>query len=464
MTCKEIIALCEKNSARLIDLKFCDLPGAWQHFAVPVGQFNEKIFTDGIGFDGSSIKGFKNIEESDMILIPDDKTFVIDRFGKEPVGSLICDIYEPQTKERFANDARFIAQKAETHLKKTGIADTAYFGPEPEFFIFDRVEFSNEQNRAFHQIESAETGGQNNDNESGHRIRAKEGYFPMAPQDKTANIRREIVFELQRLGIEVEKEHYEVAAAGQAEIDIKYDTLAAQADKVMLLKYAVKNVAHKFGKTATFMPKPIFGDNGSGMHTHISLWKNNSSLFFDQNGYAGLSQIALWFIGGLLTHGKSLMAFCAPTTNSYKRLVPGFEAPTNLAYSARNRSAAIRVPMYENSPSSKRIEFRPPDASCNPYLAFSAMLMAGIDGIKNKINPGEPANGNIYKNGNDIPQVSASLEESLAALENDCQYLFDGEVFEKSLIKDWIAHKITAECDFCRLRPTPAEFELYYAI
>ena len=466
MEYKNIVEKCKEENIKLIDLRFCDLPGAWQHFTVPLDQFEEKIFFEGIGFDSSSIRGFKEINESDMILIPDAKTSCVDNFGKEPVLSLICDIYEPENKEKFAGDARFIAKKAEKYLEASGIADTAYFGPEPEFFIFDRVKFSNEQNRAFYQVESGEANwiGNEQDNGAGYKIRNKEGYFPMAPADQTMDIRRAIVAKLQRLDIEVEKEHHEVATAGQAEIDIKYDTVVAQADKLMLFKYTVKNVAANFGKTATFMPKPIFGDNGSGMHTHISLWKNEKNLFFDQNGYAGLSQTALWFIGGLLAHGKSLMAFCAPTINSYKRLVPGFEAPTNLAYSARNRSAAIRVPMYNNSPASKRIEFRPPDASCNPYLAFAAMLMAGLDGVKQKIDPGQPANGNIYKNGDGIPQVPASLEESLAALEADHQYLLDGDVFGKSLIENWINFKKTAECDFCRLRPTPAEFELYYII
>ncbi len=459
-----MVEKCKKENVRLIDLRFCDLPGAWQHFSVPLGQFEEKIFSGGIGFDGSSIRGFKNIEESDMILIPDARTFAVDRFGKEPVGGLICDVCDPESKTRFEKDPRTIAQAAEKFLKESGTADAAYFGPEAEFFIFDRVEFANEQNRAFYQIESGEAnwpGGEGAG--SGHKIRNKEGYFPMAPADQTMDIRREMVAELQQLGIEVEKEHHEVATAGQAEIDIKYDTPAAQADKIMMFKYAVKNVAHRFGKTATFMPKPLFGDNGSGMHTHISLWKNGKNLFFDQNGYAGLSQTALWFIGGLLAHGRSLMAFCAPTTNSYKRLVPGFEAPTNLAYSARNRSAAIRVPMYDNSPSAKRIEFRPPDASGNPYLAFAAMLMAGIDGIKNKTDPGEPANGDIYKNNGGIPQVPASLEESLAALETDHEYLLAGGVFGASLIDCWISFKKN-ECDFCRLKPTPAEFELYYGV
>ncbi len=477
MEAKEIVELCEKAGAKMIDLKFCDLPGAWQHFTVPLDQFNEKVFSEGIGFDGSSIRGFKNIEESDMVLAPDAKSFVIDMFAKEPVGSLICDVYEPPVsakesggtkdrKTRFGNDPRAIAQQAQEYLKKTGVADTAYYGPEAEFFIFDRVEFANGQNHAFHRIESGEANWSDNgeDNGSGYKIRNKEGYFPMPPTDQTADIRRDMVAELKRLGIEVEKEHHEVATAGQAEIDIKYDSLLSQADKIMMFKYAVKNVARRAGKTATFMPKPLFGDNGSGMHTHISLWKDSEALFFDANGYAGLSQTALWFIGGLLAHGRSLMAFCAPSTNSYKRLVPGFEAPTNLAYSARNRSAAIRIPMYSGAPASKRIEFRPADASCNPYLAFSAMLMAGLDGIANKVDPGKPANGNIYKNRDSISQVPASLEESLAALEKDREYLFAGNVFSKTIVESWISHKKTAEYDIVRTRPTPIEFELYYDI
>lgn len=456
----------------MIDLKFVDLPGTWQHFTVPLDQFDEKVFAEGVGFDGSSIRGFKAINESDMVLVPDQKSFVIDMFAQHPVGSLICDVYEPGLKTRFENDPRSIAQKAQKFLKDSGIADIAYFGPEAEFFIFDRVEFGTEQNCSFYRVESAEAnwGDNGEDDGSGYKIRNKEGYFPVAPTDQTIDVRREIVAELIRLGIEVEKEHHEVATAGQAEIDIKYDSLLSQADKVMMFKYTVKNIARRCGKTATFMPKPLFGDNGSGMHTHISLWKGSTPLFFDASGYAGLSQAALWFIGGLLKHGKSLMALAAPTTNSYKRLVPGFEAPTNLAYSARNRSAAIRIPMYSESPASKRIEFRPADASCNPYLAFAAMLMAGLDGITNKIDPGKPVTGNIYKlasleNGTDsIPQVPASLEESLAALESDHDYLLAGNVFSDGIIKTWIDYKKTAEYDAIRTRPTAAEFSLYYDI
>lgn len=466
---KEIIETCEKNGAAMIDLKFCDLPGTWQHFSIPIGQFGEDLFSKGTGFDGSSIRGFKTIDESDMVLVPDPATFYIDKFGQAPVGSLVCDVYEPGLKEYFKNDPRAIAKKAEAYLASVGFADKSFFGPEAEFFIFDRVEFNSGQNHAFHRVESNEAAWVKNcdDDGSGYKIRNKEGYFPVSPLDKTADVRRAIVAELQRLNIEVEKEHHEVATGGQAEIDIKYDSLLSIADKVMLFKYAVKNIAKSFGKTATFMPKPLFGDNGSGMHTHISLWKGSIPLFFDANNYAGLSQMALYFIGGLLRHAPALMAFCAPTTNSYKRLVPGYEAPVNLVYSARNRSAAIRIPMYENSPASKRIEFRPPDAGANPYLAFSAMLMAGLDGIKQKMDPGKPANGNIYETGKNkeaVAQVPGSLKDSLDALENDHGFLLEGEVFSKDLIKSWIDYKTTAEYDFIRMRPNPAEFILYYDI
>lgn len=466
MDYKEIIELCKKSGAGLIDLKFCDLPGTWQHFTVPLEQFGAKTFEEGVGFDGSSIRGFKNIEESDMVLLPDPETFVVDNFGADPVGSIICDVYEPGAKNRFENDPRAVAQKAERFLKESGVADTAYFGPEAEFFLFDRVEFANEQNCCFHRIESGEANWNDNGENSGigHKIRNKEGYFPMSPTDQTMDIRRAAVTELLRLGIEVEKEHHEVATAGQAEIDIKYDSLTNQADKVMLFKYTVKNIARQFGKTATFMPKPLFGDNGSGMHTHISLWKNTAPLFFGQDGYAQLSQTALWFIGGLLAHGRSLMAFCAPTTNSYKRLVPGFEAPVNLTYSSRNRSAAIRIPAYSDNPAAKRIEFRPADASGNPYLAFAAMLMAGLDGIAKKTDPGKAIDGNIYKNADGIPQVPDSLQESLKALGKDHEYLLAGKVFSKELINTWITYKKTVEYDFVRTRPNPAEFELYYGI
>ncbi len=461
------------NGVKLIDLKFCDLPGAWQHFSIPIEELSKKIFVNGVGFDGSSIRGFKEIQESDMLLVPDLKTFCLEPFSGLPTASFICDVWEPgRHKKRFENDPRFVAQKAEDYLKKTKIGDTAYFGPEAEYFIFDSVRFSQDQNFSYYELNSAEANwSENGDKKSpangdGYKIRNKEGYFPVPPLDKLVEIRRETVLELQRLGIRVEKEHHEVSTGGQAEIDIRYDSLCNMADKLMLFKYVVKNVAKKYGKTATFMPKPIFGDNGSGMHIHISLWKQGKPLFFDKSGYAQLSKTALYFIGGLLKHASALMAFVAPTTNSYKRLVPGYEAPVNLVYSARNRSAAIRIPMYSDKPAEKRIEFRPPDPAANPYLAFSAMLMAGLDGIKNKIDPGKPLDKNIYKLSEEekknFSQVPDSLGKALLALEKDRNFLLAGGVFSEGLINTWLSYKRSAEYDFIRLRPHPAEFILYY--
>ncbi len=472
MTHEEIIKECEKNEIKLIDMKFCDLPGTWQHFTVPLKEFGKGIFDEGIGFDGSSIRGFKEIQDSDMVLIPDPETFMVDPFSKFPLGSLICDVYESGAKNPFENDPRFIAKKAEEFLTKSGLADKAYFGPEAEFFIFDKVNFGSGPNFSFYEIKSAEANWDSKEdkdlpgNGHGYKIRNKEGYFPVPPMDQLADIRREMVFEMEKMGIEVEKEHHEVSTGGQAEIDIRYDTLKKIADKTMAFKYAVKNVAFRNGKTATFMPKPIWGDNGSGMHVHASLWKEGSPLFYSDSGYANLSEMALYFIGGLLKHAPAILAFAAPTTNSYKRLVPGFEAPVNLAYSNHNRSAAIRIPDYSKSPASKRIEFRPPDPSANPYLTFSAMLLAGLDGIKNKVYPGEPVNGNIYKMSADrsIPQVPDSLDKSLAALEKDSDFLTKDGVFGKGLISTWINYKKTAEYDFIRTKPSPAEFMLYYDV
>ena len=452
----------------MVDLKFCDMPGAWQHFSIPVSQVDESLFSKGAGFDGSSIRGFKQINESDMLLKPDPETFFIDPFNKAKVASMICNVHDPIIKARFEEDPRYVAEKAEKFLLESGIADKSYFGPEAEFFIFDSVRFSQDQNAAYHEVKSCEANWHDCCDEDapadGYKIKSKEGYFPVSPLDQHGDVRKEMVMELEKLGIEVEKEHHEVATAGQAEIDIKYDTLLSQADKLMKFKYVVKNVAKRNGKTATFMPKPLFGDNGSGMHTHISLWKGGTNLFFDANGYGGLSQTALYFIGGLLKHGQALVALTSPTVNSYKRLVPGYEAPVNLVYSARNRSAAIRIPMYDNSPASKRLEFRPPDPTANPYLAFSAMLMAGIDGIVNKIDPGKPAEGNIFKNGEGLPQVPDSLKGALDALAKDHDFLLKGNVFSKALIDSWIDYKTTAEYDYIRMRPTPAEFILYYDI
>ena len=473
MEYEEVIKECEKRGIKLIDLKFCDLPGTWQHFTLPISQLDKKVFEEGTGFDGSSIRGFKEIQESDMLLVPDIKTFAIDAFSKYPLASFICDVYEPGSKKMpFGNDPRFVARKAEELLVKSGIADKAYFGPEAEFFIFDKVNFGAGQNFSFHEIKSAEANWDAKEdkdlpgNGHGYKIRNKEGYFPVPPMDQLADIRREMVFEMEKFGIEVEKEHHEVSTGGQAEIDIKYGTLLENADKLMAFKYIVKNVAFRNGKTATFMPKPIWGDNGSGMHVHVSLWKSGQPLFYSDSGYANLSETAIHFIGGLLKHAPALMAFAAPTTNSYKRLVPGFEAPVNLVYSSRNRSAAIRVPAYSNSPAAKRIEFRPPDPSANPYLIFSAMLLAGLDGIKNKIIPLSPIDENIYKmdKNKEIPQVPDSLDKSLMALEKDSEFLTKEGVFSKELISAWIDYKKTAEYDFIRTRPNPAEFMLYYDV
>jgi len=471
MTYEKILENAEKNKIEIIDLKFCDLPGTWQHFGIPLKQLDKSIFTEGLGFDGSSIRGFKEIEESDMILIQDINTLFIDPFGKIPSAGLICNVYE-SSKNRFGGDPRFIAEKAEKYLIESGIADKSCFGPEAEFFIFDSVKFGESQNFSCHEIKSAEANWHDCENEgnadNGNKIRNKEGYFPVAPLDRLADMRREMVLEMEKSGIEVEKEHHEVSTGGQAEIDIKYDSLLNAADKLMTFKYIVKNVAARHGKTATFMPKPIFGDNGSGMHTHVSLWKKGDPIFYEKSGYAGLSETALHFVGGLLEHAPALMAFAAPTTNSYKRLVPGYEAPVNLAYSLSNRSAAIRIPAYSDKPHAKRIEFRPPDPSANPYLVFSAMLMAGLDGIKNKINPGKPFDKNIYKldekDAMEIPKVPDSLGKSLLALEKDNKFLTAGGVFSNSLIKTWIDYKRTSEYDFVRIRPTAAEFILYYNV
>lgn len=471
MSYEEMMEECEKSEINFIDLKFCDLPGSWQHFTVPLKKFNKEIFTEGIGFDGSSIRGFKEIQDSDMILIPDGKTFTKDPFSKFPLASFVCGIYEP-SGQPFEKDPRFVAQKAEDFLARTGIADKAYFGPEAEFFIFDKANFGIGQNFSFHEIKSAEANWDSKEdkdapgNGHGYKIKNKEGYFPVPPADQLADLRREMMIEMEKMGIETEKEHHEVSAGGQAEIDIKYGTLKNTADNLMAFKYAVKNTAFRNGKTATFMPKPIFGDNGSGMHVHISLWKENSPIFYSDSGYANLSEAALHFIGGLLKHAPAVLAFAAPTVNSYKRLVPGFEAPVNLVYSNRNRSAAIRIPDYSKSPAQKRIEFRPPDPSANPYLAFAAMLLAGIDGIANKINPGDPASGNIYKEAcsNTMPQVPDSLDKSLLALKKDKDFLTKDGVFSEELIASWIDYKKTAEYDFVRTCPSSAEFMLYYGI
>ncbi len=464
----------KENDIQIIDLKFNDLPGLWQHFSIPprelhLDDIETSIWVDGIGFDGSSIRGFQKIQESDMILIPDPSTARIDPACSAPTLSLICDIKDPLTKEPYSRDPRYIAKKAEAHLTKTGIADECYWGPELEFFIFDDVRFDQTENSGYYFVDSVEgewNSGRDENPNLGYKPRFKEGYFPVPPHDSLQDLRTEMVLTMEKLGITVEVHHHEVATAGQCEIDMRYDTLVSMADKVMWYKYIVKNVARKAGKVATFMPKPLFGDNGSGMHVHQSLWKKGKPLFYDEKGYALTSQLCRWYIGGLLKHGRALMAFCAPTTNSYKRLVPGYEAPVNLVYSARNRSAAARIPVYTAQPKAKRIEFRPPDPTCNPYLAFPALLMAGLDGIENQIDPGAPMDKNTYelspREAARLKTVPGSLDEALRALEADHEFLLKGGVFTKDVLDVWLEYKREAEIDPVRLRPHPWEFYLYF--
>jgi glutamine synthetase len=466
---------CKTNNIEVVDFKFNDLPGMWQHFSIPAAHLLETngtggIWTDGIGFDGSSIRGFQKIQESDMILMPDRSTAVMDPICQIPTLSVICDIYDPITKKPYSRDPRYIAKKAEKYLIKTKIAEESYWGPEAEFFVFDDVRFAQSQKQGFYHIDSAEASWNTGKDEKpnlGYKPRYKEGYFPCAPHDTLQDFRSEIMLVLRRVGVEVECHHHEVATGGQCEIDIKYGPLVNMADNLMWYKYVIKNIAKRYNKTATFMPKPVFQDNGSGMHCHQSLWKSGKPLFFDSKGYALTSQMCRWYIGGLLKHAKSILAFAAPTTNSYKRLVPGYEAPVNLVMSARNRSAAVRIPVYNEHPKGKRVEFRSPDPSCNAYLAFSAMLMAGLDGIQNKIDPGAPCDKNLYelpeKEASKIRTVPKSLEEAINALEKDHQYLLKGDVFTQDVIDTWIDYK-RAEMDEIRLRPHPWEFHLYYDI
>jgi glutamine synthetase len=451
----------------MVDVKFVDTFGIWQHFSVPIGELTEDAFTDGLGFDGSSIRGWRSIEASDMLAMPDPETAYIDPFCSVPTLSMICTIVEPGTKEAYTRDPRGIAQRAEKYLVSTGVADSAVFGPEAEFFIFDNVQYDTKANGTFYSVDSEEgiwNTGRDEAPNTGYKIRHKEGYFPVPPNDTQQDIRTEIVLIMEQMGLKIEKHHHEVATAGQAEIDFRFDTLVKTADNMMVYKYVIRNVARRHGKTATFMPKPLFGDNGSGMHTHQSLWKNGKPLFAGKE-YAGLSQLALHYIGGVLKHAKALCAICSPTTNSYKRLVPGYEAPVNLAYSSSNRSAAVRIPTYSESPKSKRIEYRPPDNSANPYLCYTAMLMAGLDGVLNKINPGEPLDKNMYELPPEelakVPQVPSSLGEALDLLEHDHAFLLKGDVFTSDFLEMWIAAK-RREVDALRLRPHPYEFFLYY--
>jgi glutamine synthetase len=470
MTPKEVLDMAKENGAKLVDLRFMDFPGLWQHFSVPIGELEESSFEDGFGFDGSSIRGWQPIHASDMLVIPDADTAKMDPFYAAPTLTLICNIVDPVTREPYTRDPRNIASKADAYLKSSGIGDVAYFGPEAEFFIFDDIRFESTRFSAFYEIDSIEGNwntGRDEGPNLGYKPRHKEGYFPVPPMDKFQDLRSEMVLTLEELGIDVEAQHHEVATAGQAEIDMRFKPLLQMADQLMWFKYVLKNVAYRNNHTVTFMPKPLFEDNGTGMHTHISIWKGDQPLFAGDK-YAGISQEALYGIGGILKHCKALCAFTNPTTNSYKRLVPGFEAPVNLAYSSRNRSAAVRIPMYSTSPKAKRIEFRTPDPSCNGYLAFSAMLMAVIDGIQNKIDPGDPLDKDIYnlppEELAEIPSAPGSLDEAIEALKADQEFLMKGDVFTQDAIDMWVEYKTENEINDIKLRPHPHEFYLYYDI
>jgi len=469
----DVLKLMKENNVKFVDVKFMDFPGTQQHFTVSAKNFDEGTFEDGLGFDGSSIRGWKSIDQSDMIVMPDAETAIIDPFCDIPTLSIIGNILDPITREKYSRDPRNTAIKAEAYLKSTGIGDTCFVGPELEFFVFSEARYNFSPNEAFFVLDSEEAAWNmgKDDREDygrpnlGRKIPYKGGYFPNQPTDTLQNLRSEIVDLMNQYGMDIELHHHEVATAGQCEIDMRFDSLLHMADRSALYKYIIKNVCYRHGLTATFMPKPLYGDNGSGMHTHMSIWKNGKNLFAG-NGYAGLSETALFFIGGVLKHARAILAFSNPTTNSYKRLVPGYEAPVNLAYSQRNRSAAIRIPMYNQSDKAKRIEFRCPDPAANPYWVFSALMMAGIDGVQNRISPGDPLDKNIYDLPADIakavPKACGSLEESLQALEEDHEFLLKGDVFTEDVIETWIEYKMQAEVDALRLRPHPYEFVLYY--
>jgi glutamine synthetase len=470
MTAQEVVSFAKENGALMVDFKFMDFVGIWQHFSTPISEFDEDIFEEGLGFDGSSIRGWQPIHASDMIIIPDPETAKMDPFTAVPTLSLICNIFDPITKEGYTRDPRNIAQKAEAYLKSLGVGDTAYFGPEAEFFIFDDVRFDSTANQSFYIVDSSEgiwNSGREEFPNLGYKPRHKEGYFPVPPTDSQNDLRTEMVMELQNVGIRIEAQHHEVATGGQAEIDMRFASLVDMADQLQWFKYVIKNVANRNGKTVTFMPKPLYGDNGSGMHTHVSIWKDGVNLFAG-DGYGGLSKMALYYIGGIIKHSAALCAICNPTTNSYKRLVPGFEAPVNMAYSSRNRSAALRIPMFSTNPKSKRVEYRTPDPSCNGYLAFAAILMAGLDGIENKIDPGQPLDKDIYGLSPEelagIPSAPGSLEEALKALKADHEFLLRGDVFTPDVIEKWIEYKTEAEVNPVRMRPVPMEFALYFDI
>jgi glutamine synthetase len=466
-----IIDYAAEHGAKFVSIRFADLPGAWHHLTYPIEMLSEDSFEEGFGFDASSLRGWAAIHESDMLLVPDNTRFWIDPFSQETTLCLIANVVDPITKEGYWLDPRAIARRAESYLKFTGIADTAFFGPEAEFFVFDNVQFHNNQNSAGYTLEGEEAHWNSGRKDEytinqGYHIRPKEGYVPVSPLDSLIDLRAEISLLLGEVGITVECLHHEVAPM-QCEIDFRFDTMLRTADNLMLFKYIVRNTAHAHGKSATFMPKPLYGDNGSGMHVHQSLWHDEKPLFAGDQ-YAGLSETAKFYIGGLLKHAPALVAFAAPTTNSYKRLVPGFEAPVNLAYSARNRSAAVRIPMFSQSPKAKRLEFRPPDPSCNPYITFAALLMAGLDGIQNRIDPGEPLDKDIYdlspEELKDVPALPGSLDESLKALENDHEFLLRGDVFTPQLVERWISYKREKEIQPLRMRPHPLEFSMYFDI
>jgi glutamine synthetase len=470
MKAKDVIQLAKDNDCKFVDFKFIDLPGIWQHTTIPANRLTEDLFEEGIGFDGSSVRGWQPINASDMVMTPDPATARIDPFHAQRTLSIICKVSDPITGQPYGRDPRYIAQKAEIYLRGTGIADTTFFGPEAEFFVFDSVRYDNAPRGAFYEIDADEAAwntGKAGPN-LGHKIRHKEGYFPVPPTDTLFDLREDIMTTLMDTGIVVEVGHHEVASAGQCEIGMKFSTLTAMADDLMWFKYVVKNVARRHNKTATFMPKPLYGDNGSGMHCHQSLWSGEKPLFAG-DGYAGMSDVGLFYIGGILKHAKALAALTNPTTNSYRRLVPGYEAPVNLAYSSRNRSASIRIPVPTgNSPKARRIEVRFPDATCNPYLAFAAMLMAGLDGIQNRIDPGDPLDKDIYalspEELKEVPHMPGSLDEALSALERDHEFLLRGDVFTRDIITTWIDYKREREVDAVRLRPVPYEFYLYYDV
>lgn len=468
MTPQEVLTLCREKGVKAVDMRFMDFPGLWQHFTIPISKLDADVFESGLGFDGSSIRGWQAINESDMLVVPQPETAFLDPFTELPTLAMICNIQDPITGEDYSRDPRNVARKAANYLRSTGIADTAYFGPEAEFFIFDDVRFDQRPHQAYFYLDSIEgewNRGRVENPNLGYKLRHKEGYFPVPPSDQFMDMRNEMMQVMIDCGLDVEAQHHEVATAGQSEIDLRFGELVRMADSMLLYKYIIKNVARRHNRTVTFMPKPLFGDNGSGMHTHVSLWKEGQPLFAG-DGYAGLSDMALHGIGGILKHAPAILAFSNPTTNSYKRLVPGYEAPVNLAYSQRNRSASCRIPMYSPSPKAKRIEFRCPDPSCNPYLAFSAILMAVLDGIQNKIDPGPALDKDIYdlppEEAAAVPKTPGSLEAALDALEQDHEFLLRGDVFTEDVISTWVHYKRVNEVDAIRLRPHPYEFCMYY--